>query len=262
MKGKVYLVGAGPGDPELLTIKGLRLLKQADAVLYDDLVSPEVLDLVSTSALLQNVGKRCGKKTITQEEINLRMVQLAEVGLQVVRLKGGDPLVFGRAGEEMVALRNSGIDYEVVPGITAALAAAGAARISLTYRKTSSAVVFLTGQHASGQHQEDWHKLVTSGATLVIYMPGCSYSALATRLENAGLNPSTPCAMVSRATAADQQLRITNLAGLRSMNPLPAPSVMVIGDIVQLAAENNDALLFGAMFAFSKDHAATEGVTA
>ncbi|HZQ21417.1 MAG TPA: uroporphyrinogen-III C-methyltransferase [Terriglobales bacterium] len=262
MKGKVYLVGAGPGDPDLLTIKALRLLKHADAVLYDELVSSQVLDLVSTSAVLQNVGKRCGKKAITQEEINLRMVQLAEVGLQVVRLKGGDPLVFGRAGEEMIALRNSGIEYEVVPGITAALAAASAARISLTYRTTASVLVFLTGHYAEGRNREDWHNLARSGATLVIYMPGPSYSAVANRLKDAGVDPGTPCAIISRATAADQQLRITSLAGLESMNPLPAPSVMVIGDVVQLAGDNEGELLFGAMFGASVDDAATRGITA
>ena len=137
MKGKVYLVGAGPGDPELLTLKALRLLRTAEAVLHDDLVAPEILRLIPPAAQVHNVGKRCGTKKIRQEEINFLMVALATSGLQVVRLKGGDPLIFGRAGEEMESLRDAGIPYEIVPGVTSALGAAAAAQIPLTHRNRS-----------------------------------------------------------------------------------------------------------------------------
>ena len=131
MNGKVYLVGAGPGDPELLTVKALRLLRTADVVLHDDLVTPEILQLISPNAEVQNVGKRCGVKTIRQEEINFLMVARAASGLEVVRLKSGDPLIFGRAGEEIEALRHSDVEYEIVPGVTSALGAAAAAGIPL-----------------------------------------------------------------------------------------------------------------------------------
>ena len=150
MKGKVYLVGAGPGDPELLTIKALRLLRTADAVLYDDLVAPEILNLLPSTAQLHNVGKRSGSKKVQQEEINFLMVALADSGLQVVRLKSGDPLIFGRAGEEIEYLRKAGISYEIVPGVTSALGAAAAAQIPLTHRRASSALVLLTAHQAVG----------------------------------------------------------------------------------------------------------------
>ena len=135
MKGKVYLVGAGPGDPELLTVKALRLLRTAQAVLHDDLVAPEILRVIPSTAQVHNVGKRCGKKRILQEEINFLMIALADSGLKVVRLKTGDPLIFGRAGEEIEALRRAGIAYEIVPGVTSALGAAAATQIPLTHHE-------------------------------------------------------------------------------------------------------------------------------
>src|SRR5450755_4671225 len=148
MKGKVYLVGAGPGDPELLTLKALRILRTADAVLHDDLVAPEILALIPTTAQIIGVGKRCGKKQILQTEIHCLMVNLAASGLRVVRLKGGDPLIFGRAGEEIETLRRNNIQFEIVPGVTSALGAAAAAQIPLTHRRASDAVVFLTAHRA------------------------------------------------------------------------------------------------------------------
>jgi len=184
MNGKVYLVGAGPGDPELLTVKGLRLLKTADAVLHDDLVSPEILKLIPTTAQVHNVGKRCGKKTIVQEEINFLMVALAQAGLRVIRLKSGDPLIFGRAGEEAESLRRAGIAFEIVPGVTSALGAAAAAQIPLTHRHASSALVFITAHQSSGSEAANWNKLAGSGATLVIYMPGQNYSEVAWKALN------------------------------------------------------------------------------
>ena len=155
MKGKVYLVGAGPGDPELLTVKALRVLQTADAVLHDDLVAPEILKLIPPTAQVHNVGKRCGKKKILQEEINYLMVALAETGLRVVRLKSGDPLIFGRAGEEIESLRRANIPFEIVPGVTSALGAAAAAQIPLTHRRASSALVFLTAHQAPGQRSRE-----------------------------------------------------------------------------------------------------------
>jgi len=150
MNGKVFLVGAGPGDPELLTVKALRLLRGAEVVLHDDLVTSEILRLISPTAQVQNVGKRCGTKTIRQEEINFLLVTLAAAGRQVVRLKSGDPLIFGRAGEEIEALRRANVEYEIVPGVTSALGAAAAAGIPLTHRRASSTLVLTTGNHASG----------------------------------------------------------------------------------------------------------------
>ena len=151
MTGKVYLVGAGPGDPELLTLKALKLLKSADVVLHDDLISAEILAFIPSSTEVQNVGKRFGQKRISQTEIHALMVQNALLGLQVVRLKSGDPLIFGRAGEEMEALRKAGIEFEIVPGVTSAFGAAANAQIPLTHRQVSSAVVLVTGHHAGSR---------------------------------------------------------------------------------------------------------------
>src|SRR5271169_2098130 len=200
MKGKVYLVGAGPGDPELLTVKALRLLRTANVVFHDDLVSSEILKLISTSAEVQNVGKRCGSKAIRQEEINFLMVARAASALQVVRLKSGDPLIFGRAGEEIEALRRSNIEYEIVPGVTSALGAAAAAGIPLTHRQASSTLVLTAGHRASSSDDADWSKFVGAEATLVVYMPGFDYSGISSRLTAAGFAKETPCAIISRAT--------------------------------------------------------------
>ena len=215
MTGKVYLVGAGPGDPELLTLKAARVLKQADAVLHDDLVSAQILQLAPAHAQVRNVGKRCGKKNISQAEINFLMVTLAASGLQVVRLKGGDPLIFGRLGEEIAALRKANVDFEIVPGITAALGAASTAQIPLTHRQSSHALVFLTGHSASGADPTNWRALVSLGATVVIYMPGHHYSEIARKLRAAGLSDETPCAIISRATTSEEQIFSTDLEGLK-----------------------------------------------
>jgi uroporphyrin-III C-methyltransferase len=233
MKGKVYLVGAGPGDPDLLTVKALRLLREADAVLYDDLVSPEILSLIPSTAQLHNVGKRSGVKKIQQEEINFLMIALAESGSRVVRLKSGDPLIFGRAGEEMEALRRAEIEYEIVPGITSALGAAASAQISLTHRRASSAVVLLAGHQAEGSDPEDWSRLAASGSTLVIYMPGRSYDSLATRLEDAGLSSETPCAVISQATTPREKTFRTTIGKLVDAPQLPVPTLLVVGEVVR-----------------------------
>src|SRR6266404_2767085 len=186
MNGKVYLVGAGPGDPELLTVKALRLLRKADVVLHDELVTPEILKLISLAAEVQNVGKRCGSKTIRQEEINFLMVTRAAAGLQVVRLKSGDPLIFGRAGEEIEALRRSNIEYEIVPGVTSAFGAAAAAGIPLTHRQASSTLVLTAGHRASTNDDADWSLFAATRSTLVVYMPGSNYGEISSRLKAAG----------------------------------------------------------------------------
>ncbi|HET9308237.1 MAG TPA: uroporphyrinogen-III C-methyltransferase [Candidatus Sulfotelmatobacter sp.] len=235
MKGKVYLVGAGPGDPELLTLKALRLLRTAEAVLYDDLVAPEILNLIPSKAQLHPVGKRCGKKKIQQEEINFLMIALAESGLQVVRLKSGDPLIFGRAGEEMEALRKAGISCEIVPGVTSALGAAAAAQIPLTHRRASSALVLLTAQQAAGSEAANWSKLVGSGSTLVIYMPGQNYLEISKKLKAAGLAANTPCVIISRATSPRQQVHRTSISELRHAPAMVSPTLLVVGEVVRFA---------------------------
>src|SRR5271169_3383156 len=238
MKGKVYLVGAGPGDPELLTVKALRLLRTADVVLHDDLVTPEILKLISPAAEVQNVGKRCGSKTIRQEEINFLLVARAASGLQVVRLKSGDPLIFGRAGEEMEALRRSNIEYEIVPGVTSALGAAAAAGIPLTHRYNSSTVVLAAGHRASSDGDADWSNFVAAGATLVVYMPGFDYEGISSRLTAAGFAGENPCAVISRATTPDQRTYQTTVSDLYRTPRLASPTLLVVGDVVKFAARN------------------------
>ena len=238
MAGKVYLVGAGPGDPELLTLKALRLLQAADVVLHDDLVPPEVLRLASASAAVFSVGKRCGRKSISQEEINALMVAYAHAGFQVVRLQGGDPLIFGRAGEEIRALRQAGIDFEIVPGVTAPLGAAAAARISLTERHLASSVIFLTAHHSikhDGEAWPGWPASIAPDSTVVVYMPGDDYALLAARLQSAGLEPDTPCLIVSNASTPQEQSHPTTLAELSQAPRLPSPKLLIVGAVVASA---------------------------
>jgi uroporphyrin-III C-methyltransferase len=235
MSGKVYLVGAGPGDPELLTLKALRLLRTADAVLHDDLVAPEILKLISPAARLYNVGKRCGKKKISQQEINFLMITLADSGLQVIRLKSGDPMIFGRAGEEIDALRKANVAYEIVPGVTSAFGAASTAKIPLTHRRASSAVVFITAHQASDSEAANWSKLAGSGATLVIYMPGHNFSEIEAKLIDAGLPGEMPSVIISRATTAQQRTHRTTVTDLHKSPQLPAPTLLVVGEVVRFA---------------------------
>jgi uroporphyrin-III C-methyltransferase len=234
MKGKVLLVGAGPGDPELLTLKAFRALKTADVVLHDELISPEILALVPKTADVRSVGKRCGRKGISQEEINALLVQFSLLGLQVVRLKGGDPLIFGRAGEELEALRQAGIEIEVIPGVTAALAAAAAVQIPLTHRDTSSSLLILTGHH-SDPGLSDWPAELSPKATIVVYMPGYHYEATAARLIAAGLDPATPCAVISQVATSKENVFRTTLAALPRAPQLPAPTLLVVGEVVRYA---------------------------
>jgi uroporphyrin-III C-methyltransferase len=245
MKGEVYLVGAGPGDPELLTLKALRVLKTADAVLYDDLVAPEIMKLIPSTAQIHNVGKRCGKKKILQEEINFLMIALADSGLRVVRLKSGDPLIFGRAGEEIESLRRSNVAFEIVPGVTSAMGAAAIAQIPLTHRRASSALVFLTAHQAPGSEVADWTKLAGSGATLVIYMPGQNYTDVAARLHASGRAGDTPCVVISRATTPQQQSHRSTIAELHASPKLAAPTLLVVGEVVRFADPGSVAQQFG-----------------
>jgi len=232
MNGKVFLVGAGPGDPELLTLKALRVLQSAEAVLHDELIGPEILALVPKGAEVRNVGKRCGRKAVQQVEISALLVAFASFGLRVVRLKGGDPLIFGRAGEEMGALRKANVDFEIIPGVTSALASAAAARVSLTQRETASAVVFLTSHHANSNQTVEWEAFVRSGATLAIYMPGFSYERTSQQLMSAGMRGETACAIVSRASSSREQIHRTTVRNLPSAPLLPAPTLLLVGDVV------------------------------
>jgi uroporphyrin-III C-methyltransferase len=228
-EGKVYLVGAGPGDPELLTLKACRILGEAQVVLHDDLVNPEILRFAAPEARIQNVGKRCGRPHISQEEIQSLMVTLAMEGLSVVRLKGGDPLLYGRAGEEMEALRRAGIEFEVVPGITAAFGAAASAQIPFTDRRLASKVLFLSNHLCTGESASVEANPISRDMTVVVYMPGKDYGALAAKFCAAGFDPHTSCLMVSCATTERQQIHSSTLEKLTTTPSLPAPSLLIVG---------------------------------
>jgi uroporphyrin-III C-methyltransferase len=228
--GKVYLIGAGPGDPELLTVKATRLLERATVVLHDSLVSREVLQLIPQGVDIIDVGKRCGHKLLTQEEINSLLVCYAACRDVVIRLKGGDPLIFGRAGEEIEALRDAGVAFEVVPGITAALGAAAAAGVSLTDRRAASQVVIATFSRGSETSTMNW-AAVTNSTTLVLYMPGADYSEVAHCMLDADLPHDLPCVIVSNATSPQQQIRWTSVAGLAQQEKLPAPALLIVGRV-------------------------------
>lgn len=230
MMGKVYLVGAGPGDPELLTLKAARLLARANIVLHDSLVSREVLRRISPGAEVIDVGKRCGKKLLTQDEINALLVGYADSHEVVVRLKGGDPSIFGRAGEELDALRKANVEFEVVPGVTAALGAASATGISLTDRRVASQVLFTTFSRGPKANAMDWGCL-TPATTLVLYMPGPDYVEVSRRLAEAGLPSDLPCVIVSGASGAQQEVRWTNVGALSVEEKLPAPALMIVGRV-------------------------------
>lgn len=230
MSGKVYLIGAGPGDPELLTLKAARLLSRADVVLHDALVSREVLAFISTSAEVIDVGKRAGRKLLTQDEINSLLVSYAKTRDTVVRLKGGDPSIFGRAGEEIESLRKAGIEYEIVPGITAALGAAAAAGISLTDRRVASQILLTTFSRGTDGSAMDWG-CVTSTTTLVLYMPSADYAEVSSRLIDGGLPADLPCVIVSDATSSSQEVRWSNVGRLASAEKLPAPALLIVGRV-------------------------------
>lgn len=233
--GVVYLVGAGPGDPELLTLRALRLLQTADVILPDDLVSDEVLGLASPSALVIPVGKRCGQPRITQAGIHALMLEHAGTGRSVVRLKSGDPLVFGRAGEEIDALTEAGIAFEIVPGITAAFAVAAELKTPLTDRTSASKLIFATAHHAKDKLDltPKWQGTFPPDATLVVYMPGRRFRQLADELIESGVPPATTCVAVSKASTPDERIHRTTLRQIEDEAIGPAPVVLLIGHAIR-----------------------------
>ena len=239
--GVVYLAGAGPGDPELLTLKTLHLLQTADVLLPDDLVSDEVLELASPSALVIPVGKRCGQPRITQAGIHELMIEHATAGRSVLRLKSGDPLIFGRAGEEIAALTGAGIPFEIVPGITAAFAVAASLKSPLTDRSSASKLIFATAHHAAGKLQltPKWVGAFPPDATLVIYMPGRQFRELANDLIAAGVDSGVPCVAVSKASTSDEHVVATTLEKLQDANVGPAPVLLLIGQAIQTKPSTN-----------------------
>jgi uroporphyrin-III C-methyltransferase len=231
-KGKVYLMGAGPGNPELLTVQATQILKTAEVVLHDHLVPQEILDLLPAWTQVRNVGKRCGQAGISQDQIHALLIAAAREGKQVVRLKGGDPLLFGRVGEEMEALARAGVEFEVIPGVTSAMGAAAAAKIPLTDRRYSSKVVFLS-HHTAGNVSPEWHDVAVKDATYAVYMPGKNYGEIAAKLMDGGLDAGTPCVIVANATQAEQQIHRTTLQELSLEEQLPAPSLLIIGEVAK-----------------------------
>lgn len=239
--GRVYLVGAGPGDPELLTLKALRLLKAADVVVYDRLVSPEVLDLAPAGAARICVGKRPHHHPIPQEEINALLARLARGGRTVVRLKGGDPLIFGRGSEEAMTLRRQGIPFEIVPGITSAQGCAAAACAPLTHRGLAGSVRYITGHCRQDRALDyDWQRLAEPETTLVVYMGLANIAEISEQLIAHGLAPETPSLVVNNGTTARERRRLTTLADLpgvtRAMAP-EGPVLFIIGQAAGLAAD-------------------------
>ncbi len=233
--GTVYLVGAGPGAPDLLTLRALRLLESADVILPDDLVSDDVLALANPAAEIIPVGKRCGQPRITQAGIHALMLLHAGRGASVVRLKSGDPLVFGRANEEIEALRGARIPFEIVPGITAAFAVAAALETPLTDRNSASKLILATAHHAHGKPQAvAWEGAFPAESTLVLYMPGRDFAALSASLIDSGIAPATPVAAVSKASTPQQRVVWTTVAGLPASSPGEAPLLLLIGRAIQV----------------------------
>lgn len=237
-KGFVWLVGAGPGASDLITVRGLRVLQGAQVVVYDELANADLLKEAPSGCELHSVGKRAGRHNATQGEINALLVSLAQAGKKVVRLKGGDPLVFGRAGEEIEALRAAGLPFEIVPGVTAATASAAAASLPLTHRDFSSAVVFVTGhQCAANTDALDWHALTKLRATLCFYMGVRRLPEIAHNLLVHGMAADMPLALISEATRPTQKIVITRLDAAAKMSPdqIVQPALVVIGEVVRLA---------------------------
>lgn len=237
-KGFVWLLGAGPGAADLITVRGLRLLQAAEAVVYDELANNELLDHCPAGCELHAVGKRAGQHSATQGEINTLLVSLAGAGKRVVRLKGGDPLVFGRAGEEIEALRAAGLSFEIVPGVTAATASAAVAGLPLTHRDFSSAVVFVTGhQCAANTSALDWGALAKLRATLCFYMGVRRLPEIAHNLLAHGMPADMPLALICEATLPTQRIVLTQLGAAEkiSAEEIRQPALVVIGEVVRLA---------------------------
>ena len=237
MPGAVWLVGAGPGDPELLTIKALRVLQGADVVVHDGLVSPEVLDLAPATARRISVAKRKSRHSYAQDEINRLLVAFAREGLTVVRLKGGDPFIFGRGGEELETCRAAGVECHVVPGVSAALAASASAGAPLTHRGAAQAVSFVTA-HASGGAEPDldWPGLARANHTVVIYMGLTRAAQIADRLIGAGRARSTPALIVENASLASERRILSSLSGLgAAADGLTGPALLIVGETMAMA---------------------------
>lgn len=233
LTGEIILVGAGPGDSGLLTLRGLQILQQADVVLYDCLVSEEVLDLIRRDAQLICVGKRAGLNNISQDEIINLLIFLAKQGKKVVRLKGGDPFIFGRGGEEIEAAKNAGINFQIVPGITSALGVAAYAGIPLTHRKYAQGVIFITGHKCINGFVNNWSILSDSSYTLVIYMGTLKAVYIAKKLILFGRLKSTPIAIVEKGTTVDQKVFTGCLSEIEKIIKMVAtPSLLIIGDVV------------------------------
>ena len=232
--GKVYLTGAGPGNPDLLTIRARDLLATTDVILHDGLVGEEILELASPTARVESVAKRAGVKSVTQQEIEARMIEEARAGNSVVRLKVGDPMLFGRGAEEVGALAAAGIPFEVVPGVTAALAAAAALACPLTAREASSALIMLSG-HRSGEGRILSIPGKLAGATLTIYMPGSDYAALAHDLIESGVTSETPCAVISQCSLPGEQRIHLTVGELPTHPALPAPALVLVGKVLESA---------------------------
>jgi uroporphyrin-III C-methyltransferase len=235
--GVVWLVGAGPGDPDLLTIKALKVLQAADVVIHDGLVSDEILDLAPARARRISVAKRKSHHSYAQGEINRMLTALALEGLTVVRLKGGDPFIFGRGGEELEACREAGVECRIVPGVTSALAAAADAGAPLTHRGLAQAVTFVTGHAAAGAEPDlDWAGLARPNHTVVIYMGLSTAAGIAGRLMGAGRDGATPALIVENASRADERRITTTLAGLAdAAASVAGPALLIVGEAMALA---------------------------
>ncbi len=256
MSGRVYLVGAGPGDPGLLTLKAHTLLSTGDALVYDRLVSDEILELVPAGITRFDVGKQAENHPVPQEEINELLISLAKAGRVVVRLKGGDPLMFGRGGEEALALQAAGIPFEVVPGITAAQGTAASSMVPLTHRGVASSVRYLTGHcRADADLNFDWEGLANPDTTLVVYMGLANINEISTRLIDHGRAACTPVMAVSNATRADEQRFFAMLGSISQAVEdarLQSPVLFIIGEVVSLSKQLGipfDAISFDHMAA-------------
>ena len=246
MTGTVYLVGSGPGDPKLLTVRARELLDTADIVLHDKLPGPEIIDLIPPDRR-EDVGKRAGGERTPQSEINQRLVELATDGKDVVRLKGGDPFVFGRGGEELEYLAAHDIPVEIVPGVTAAVAGAGVSGIPVTHRDHASSVTIVTGHEAAGKDEStvNWDALAAAGGTIVVLMGVRTLPAYTDALREAGMPDSTPVALVERATWPDQQVVTGTLASivrLRDEHDITPPAITIIGDVARTRDRVRDFL--------------------
>jgi uroporphyrin-III C-methyltransferase/precorrin-2 dehydrogenase/sirohydrochlorin ferrochelatase len=236
-RGEVYLVGAGPGDPELLTLRALKLIKRSEVVLYDNLISAAVLDLVPPGVERIYVGKRRANHTLRQEEINALLVAQARMGRRVLRLKGGDPFMFGRGGEEIDSLAANGIPFEVVPGITAALGVAAFAGIPLTHREYAQACLFVTGHLKDGSMDLDWPALARPRQTVVVYMGLLCLPVLCAKLIEHGQSPDLPAAVVQHGTTPTQRVvtgALATLPALAERAQLHGPTLIIVGDVVRL----------------------------